>query len=150
MSTGAIRSDCCDRSENRLDGDERTNGALARCDSGRVTDDIVPASTRWLTLPDLVEVLDEPLGRVRRLLDDKHLIGSRRGGAFAVPEIFIVDGHPLSSLRGTIIVLQDAGFTDDEAIDWLLSEEDSIGQAPISALRQGRKSEVRRVAQTLA
>jgi hypothetical protein len=47
-------------------------------------------------------------------------------------------------------VLQDAGFTDDEAIDWLLSEEDSIGQAPISALRQGRKSEVRRVAQTLA
>ena len=150
MSTGAIRSDFCDRSDFALDSLDLANAAASGCDSGRVTDDIVPASTRWLTLPDLVEVLDEPLGRVRRLLDDKHLIGSRRGGAFAVPEIFIVDGHPLSSLRGTIIVLQDAGFTDDEAIDWLLSEEDSIGQAPISALRQGRKSEVRRVAQTLA
>jgi hypothetical protein len=64
--------------------------------------------------------------------------------------VFLVDGHPLASLRGTIIVLQDAGFSDDEAIDWLLSEEDSIGAAPIDALRAGRKSEVRRVAQTLA
>ena len=119
-------------------------------DSGRVTDDIVPTSTRWLTLPDLVEVLGEPLGRVRRLLDEKHLVGSRRQGPLAVPEIFIVDGSPISALRGTIIVLQDAGFSDDEVIDWLLAPEDSIGQAPISALRQGRKSEVRRVAQALA
>jgi len=47
-------------------------------------------------------------------------------------------------------VLHDAGFSDDEAIDWLLTAEDSIGAAPIEALRAGRKSEVRRVAQTLA
>ena len=53
-------------------------------------------------------------------------------------------------MRGTIIVLQDAGFSDDELIDWLLSEEESIGLTPIEALRRGRKSEVRRVAQTLA
>ena len=83
-------------------------------------------------------------------MDEKHLIGSRRAGALRVPAVFLVDGHPLASLRGTIIVLQDAGFSDDEAIDWLLSEEDSIGSAPIDALRAGRKSEVRRVAQTLA
>ena len=36
------------------------------------------ASTDWLTLPDLVEVLGEPLGRVRRLLDDRALVGSKR------------------------------------------------------------------------
>lgn len=101
-------------------------------------------------MPDLVEVLGEPLGRVRRLLDEHHLIGSKRTGRFAVPSVFIVDGAPLSSLRGTIIVLQDAGFSDDEAIDWLLAEEEAIGLAPIEALRRGRKSEVRRVAQTLA
>ncbi|MDL9981405.1 Rv2175c family DNA-binding protein [Microbacterium sp. ASV49] len=101
-------------------------------------------------MPDLVEVLNEPLGRVRRLLDEHQLIGSRRDGAFKVPSIFIVDGHPLSSLRGTIIVLQDAGFGDDEVIDWLLEVDDTIGISPIDALLQGRKSEVRRVAQTLA
>lgn len=107
-------------------------------------------AVRWLTMPDLVEVLGETLGRVRRLIDDHHLIGSRRNGVFAVPDVFIVDGHPLSSLRGTIIVLQDAGFSDDEVIDWLLAEEESMGRSPIAALLAGHKSEVRRVARTLA
>lgn len=111
-----------------------------------------PASppAEWLTLPELVEILDEPLGRVRRLIDEHHLIASRRTGVLAVPAIFLVDGRPLSSLRGTIIVLQDAGFSDDEIIDWLLSEEETLGRTPIAALLAGHKSEVRRIARTLA
>lgn len=116
-----------------------------------MTADAAPRiETDWLTLPELVEVLGEPLGRVHRLLDESHLVGSRRHGALKVPSAFIVDGHALSSLRGTVIVLHDAGFSDDEVIDWLLEPEDSIGIAPIEALRAGRKSEVRRVAQALA
>ncbi|MCT9819891.1 Rv2175c family DNA-binding protein [Microbacterium sp. W1N] len=109
-----------------------------------------PLATDWLTLPEIVERTGEPLGRVRRMLDEKQLIGSRRDGTFKVPALFLVDDAPLSSLRGTVIVLLDAGFTEDEAIDWLLADEESIGRAPIEALRAGRKSEVRRVAQTLA
>ncbi len=106
--------------------------------------------TEWPSLPERVGSLDEPLGRVRRFLDERHLVGTRRHGPPKVPSGFIVDGHPLASLRGTVFVLHDAGFSDDEAIDWLLTEEESIGVAPIEALRAGRKSEVRRVAQTLA
>lgn len=113
-------------------------------------DDAPRIETEWLTLPDLVEVLGEPLGRVRRLLDDSHLVGSRRDGPLKVPAVFILDGHPIASLRGTLIVLHDAGFSDDEAIDWLLTSDESIGIPPIEALRAGRKAEVRRVAQTLA
>ena len=109
-----------------------------------------PFPTAWLTLPELVEVLGEPLGRVRRMLDEQQLIGSRREGPLKVPSAFIVDGQPLSSLRGTAIVLHDAGFSDDEAIDWLLAPEETLGVAPIESLLAGRKSEVRRVAQTLA
>lgn len=108
------------------------------------------SETAWLTLPDLVDILGEPLGRVRRLLDDKHLIGSRRDGALRVPAVFLQDGRPLSSLRGTVIALADVGFSDDEAIDWLLAVDDTIGARPIDALLAGRKSEVRRVARTLA
>jgi hypothetical protein len=111
--------------------------------------DETPA-VEWLTMPDLVEALDEPLGRVRRLIDEHHLIGSRRTGVFAVPSVFLVDGNPLGSLRGTVMVLQDAGFTDDEVIDWLLAEEETMGRSPIDALRAGHKSEVRRIARTLA
>lgn len=115
-----------------------------------MTDTSASPPSEWLTMPDLVEVLGEPLGRIRRLLDEHHLVGSRRGGAFAVPALFVRDGAPLPSLRGTVMVLQDAGFSDDELIDWLLAEDETIGVAPIEALRRGRKAEVRRVAQTLA
>lgn len=107
-------------------------------------------ATEWLTMPDLVEVLGESLGRVRRLIDEHYLVGSRRSGVFAVPSVFIVDGHPLSSLRGTVIALQDAGFTDDEVVDWLLEDDDTLGRSPIAALLAGHKSEVRRIARTLA
>ncbi|KEP74015.1 transcriptional regulator [Microbacterium sp. SUBG005] len=107
-------------------------------------------ATDWLTIPDLVELLDESLGKVRRLIDENYLVGSRRDGVFKVPAVFIADGRPLPALRGTIIVLHDAGFDPDETIDWLLTPEETIGVAPIEALLAGRKSEVRRVAATLA
>lgn len=113
--------------------------------------DVPAASTgEWLTTPDLVEVLGEPLGRVRRLIAEQHLVGSTRNGAFAVPGVFIVGGRPLASLRGTIIVLADAGFSDDEIIDWLLAEDEELGRTPIAALLDGHKSAVRRVARALA
>lgn len=107
-------------------------------------------ATDWLALPDLVEVLGEPLSRVRRLIDDQYLIGSRRDGALKVPSVFIVDARPLSSLRGTVILLQDAGFSDDEIIDWLFTADDELGHPPIESLLAGRKSEVRRIAAALA
>ncbi len=118
---------------------------------GNVSENVAASTeSAWLTMPDLVEVLDVPLGRVRRLIDEHYLIGSKRSGVFAVPTEFIVDGHPLPSLRGTIIALQDAGFSDDEVIDWLRGEEETLGRSPIAALLAGHKSEVRRIARTLA
>lgn len=87
---------------------------------------------------------------MRRLLDEHYLVGSRRNGAFAVPAPFVVDGRPLSSLRGTVIALHDAGFDDEETIDWLLTHEETLGRSPIEALTAGHKAEVRRIARTLA
>lgn len=104
----------------------------------------------WLTIPDLVDLLGIGVGRVRRLIEDRHLLAVRVDGVLRVPADFISDGEPLSELRGTLIVLADAGFSDEEAMTWLLSEDDSLGIAPIDALLAGRKAEVRRVAQALA
>lgn len=129
-------------------GDEIVNSVSEQSENHLPENGATP--TEWLTMPDLVEVLGEPLGRVRRLIDEHYLIGSRRSGVFAVPSVFIVDGHPLSSLRGTVIALQDAGFTDDEVVDWLLADEETLGRSPIAALLAGHKSEVRRIARTLA
>jgi hypothetical protein len=108
-----------------------------------------PAERTWLTVPDLVDALGIPQGRVRRLLEEKVLLAVRRDGVLRVPADFVLDGEPLGDLRGTVIVLHDAGFSDDEAMSWLLDEDDTLGAAPIDALRAGRKAEVRRVAQAL-
>jgi len=110
----------------------------------------VAAPTAWLTMPELAEALHETPGRIRRLLDEHYLVGSTRSGAFAVPAEFLADGRALPALRGTIIALRDVAFSDDEIIDWLFAEEDTLGRSPIASLRAGHKSEVRRVARTLA
>lgn len=107
-----------------------------------------PAVT-WLTIPDLTELLGLKVSQVRRLIEDRSLLASRIDGVWQVPELFIVDGEPLHELKGTLVVLADSGFSDEEAMAWLLSEEESLGVSPIAALHAGRKAEVRRVAQAL-
>ena len=104
---------------------------------------------RWLTVPDLTEILGLKVSQVRRLIEDRALLARRVDGVWRVPEPFIRDAEPLGELRGTLVLLSDLGFSDDEAIDWLLSSEESLGVSPIDALRAGRKAEVRRVAQAL-
>jgi hypothetical protein len=107
------------------------------------------ASIEWLPLPAVAQQMGETPGRVRRLLDDHHLVAMRVDGALKIPADFLVDDRPLPSLRGTIIVLLDRGFSTDEIVEWLFETEDTMGEAPIAVLRAGRKSEVRRIAQSL-
>ncbi|MDQ0895858.1 Rv2175c family DNA-binding protein [Agromyces ramosus] len=108
------------------------------------------AQTTWLTVPDLVEMLGSTPSRIRRLIDDRHLLAARIDGVLKVPADFLRDDAPIPELHGTAMVLADAGFSDQEALEWLLSVDDSLGTTPIAALRAGRKAEVRRVAQALA
>lgn len=103
----------------------------------------------WLTIPDLTEILGLKVSQVRRLIEDRSLLARRVDGVWKVPELFIVDGEPMHELKGTLVVLADAGFSDDEAMSWLLSDEESLGTTPVAALLAGRKAEVRRVAQAL-
>jgi Rv2175c C-terminal domain of unknown function/DNA-binding protein Rv2175c, wHTH domain len=117
-----------------------------------VTEASAPANSpdiRWLTVPDLVEELGIGVSKVRRLIEDRALLASRVDGVWQVPELFLRDGEPLPELRGTLIVLADRGYSDEEAMHWILSQDESLGTSPIDALRAGRKAEVRRVAQAL-
>jgi hypothetical protein len=103
-----------------------------------------PNDREWVTLPDLAEQFSLPIGKVRRLIEERHLIALRIDGVARVPAAFVEGTEPLQDLRGTIILLGDNGFSDDEAVDWLLSDEESLGATPVAALRAGRKAEVRR------
>lgn len=104
----------------------------------------------WLTVPEVAERLDVPMGKVRRYIEEHVLFSVRFDGVQKIPAHLIESGEPLPSLRGTILVLIDAGFDADGAAAWLYRVEESIGRRPIELLLEGRKSEVRRVAQSLA
>ncbi len=105
--------------------------------------------TAWLTVPDLVTLLGQPVGRIHRLIEEHRLPATRRNGTLQVPALCVRDGEPLTELRGTLLVLHDLGITDDEAIDWLLAEDDFLGQTPLDAMRAGGKASVRKAAQLL-
>jgi uncharacterized protein len=106
----------------------------------------------WLPLPDVADALGIEVGKVRRMLQERVLIGLRRGARkiLSVPAELLKDGQPLPDLQGTLIVLNDAGYSDEEALRWLFTDDDYPG-APVDALRSGKsKTEVRRRAQALA
>ncbi len=104
----------------------------------------------YLTVPELVERWQITPSRLRRMIDDHYLAAVRIDGVLRIPAEFIAGDEPLSSLRGTLLALHDAGFSGDEAVAWLLNENDELGERPIAALNAGRKSAVRRATQALA
>ena len=109
----------------------------------------IDTSREWLTIPELVDILGIGASKVRRLIEDRALLAHKVDGVIKVPADFIRDGEPLHELRGTLVVLADSGFSDEEALGWLLESDGTLGAAPVDALRSGRKAEVRRVAQAL-
>jgi hypothetical protein len=104
----------------------------------------------WLTVPDVAERLNIPIGRVHRLIEDHHLIEVKIDGVRKVPAEAIAGNEPLPSLRGTILVLLDAGFSIDGAVEWLFTQNEILGTTPLLALAAGKKAEIRRLAQALA
>lgn len=108
--------------------------------------------TDWLNLPDAAEAMGVEVSRVRRLVDEGALIEMKRGRPAVrhVPAEFIVDGEIAPHLSGTITLLRDAGFDDEELLVWLFSEDETLPGRPIDHLRRGQRGEVRRRAQSLA
>jgi len=129
-----------------------------------VTDDL--RVDAWLNLPDVAERLGIDVGRVRRLIQERRLFAVRQGERqiLSVPERFLVrttdDGwEVVPALQGTLVLLTDAGFSDEEAIRWLFTADESLAvqgwfpdhvPTPIDALAAGHKTEIRRRAQALA
>ena len=106
----------------------------------------------WLTIPDLADRLGVPVSKIRQLLRDGKLVSVERGHppVKQVPAELVADGHLLKGLAGAITVLRDAGYDDEQALRWLLTEDDSIPGRPVDAMAAGRDTAVKRRAQVLA
>lgn len=120
----------------------------------------------WLPLPDVAERIGRDVGAVRRLVEDGSLLALRRGerSVLSVPAGFLVpteDGgwQVIPALAGTLTLLGDAGFSDEAAVRWLFTPDESLRalgtgpvrpSTPVEALAAGHKTEVRRRAQAEA
>ncbi|HEV2345245.1 MAG TPA: Rv2175c family DNA-binding protein [Actinocrinis sp.] len=111
-------------------------------------DQLVPA---WLTLPEVAERLELPVKRARQLLKEHQLVAVRRGegNALSVPAAFLDGDQILKGLPGTLTLLADNRFTEEESVRWLFTPDDSLPGTPVQALAQHRGTEVRRRAHAL-
>lgn len=106
--------------------------------------------TQYLGIDELVGLFGATPSKVRRMIEQKQLAAVRIDGVLKIPAMFILDGEPLPSLQGTLILLNDAGYSPEESVAWLFDTNTGLDVSPIEALRSGRKTEVRRTAQSLA
>ncbi|MDQ1701023.1 MAG: hypothetical protein QOF57_275 [Frankiaceae bacterium] len=105
----------------------------------------------WLALPDVAELLGIPFMQARQLVNDHKVVAVRRGdnNALYVPSLFFQDGVVVKHLTGTLNLLRDAGYSDEEAIRWLFTPDETLPGSPIQALVENRGTEVKRRAQAL-
>jgi excisionase family DNA binding protein len=106
--------------------------------------------TEWYTIGEVAELFQVSVGKVRRLIEEHQLFAIRRDGEPKIPKHIIVDGEPLPSVRGTILVLLDSGFSLEQSLEWLYTADDSLPGKPIDFLLKGHKSAVRRLAMSQA
>lgn len=92
--------------------------------------------------------------RVKQLVRD-HILFTYTDGAgnSGIPEEILVktdNGYePLFNLPGTLTLLADGGFSPEEAARWLYTENEELGETPMSALLGGRHHRVNRIASVL-
>ncbi len=105
----------------------------------------------WLTLPDLAERLRLPVTKARQLVKDRQVLAVRRGerNVLSVPTAFVAGDQLLKGLPGTITLLADNKYSDEEALRWLFTPDETLPGTPVQALSENRGTEVRRRAQAL-
>jgi uncharacterized protein len=114
--------------------------------------DLEELTAQWLALPDLADLIGEPLSKIRQMMREGRLVAVERGSppVKQVPAELVHEGRLLKGLAGALTVLRDAGYSDVEALRWLLTEDPTLPGRPVDAMAQGRDTAVKRRAQVLA
>jgi transcriptional regulator with XRE-family HTH domain len=108
--------------------------------------------TGWLSLRDVADRLGVSPNKVRQMVRDRQLSALRHSEAREpqVPAEMLDGAAVVKGLAGTLTLLADAGYDEEESVRWLFTADESLPGRPIDALRENRGTEVRRRAQALA
>ncbi|MDP9436667.1 MAG: Rv2175c family DNA-binding protein [Actinomycetota bacterium] len=103
-----------------------------------------------LTVPEVAERMGVDVVHVRTLLKEGRLLGVRdEQGRLVVPERQLDGPVQVKHLVPVLTLLSDAGFTPEEALVWLTTEDETLPGSPLDALHENRATEVKRRAQAL-
>lgn len=114
--------------------------------------DVLDQDVELLALPEVAQRLDLTATRVHQMFREGQLLAVRRGGELVVPAEFLAPGEQgavVKGLVGTVTLLRDAGYADEEILRWLFTEDETLPGSPIKALRSNRGREVKRRAQAM-
>jgi hypothetical protein len=103
-----------------------------------------------LSLTETAERMGIGVTGVRGLVKDGGLLAVRREGLGLVLPAEQLDGQvPVKHLKPVLTLLRDARYSDEEALRWLTTADDSLPGTPLQALHENRATEVKRRAQAL-
>lgn len=106
---------------------------------------------RLLTLPETADRLGVVVTRVHDLLSEKKLLSYRHDGQRLIPAAFLGEKNIVNKfVPGVITLLADGGYTDEEILHYLFSEDESLPGRPVDALHGHLAREVLRRAQAMA
>ncbi|MET7772915.1 Rv2175c family DNA-binding protein [Nocardia sp. NPDC005366] len=99
------------------------------------SDDVLPESVPLLPLPEVAGMLGIVVTRVHQMLRDHQLLAVRRDGVVGIPERFFdADGAVTRFLPGLITVMKDGKYTDEEILEWIFTDDDTLPGKPVDAL----------------
>jgi hypothetical protein len=108
------------------------------------------SDVEMLSLTETAERMGVGPQGVRSLIKDGGLLAVRREGLGQVVPAEQLDGPvPVKHLKPVITLLRDARYSDEEALRWLTTPDDSLPGTPLQALHENRATEVKRRAQAL-
>lgn len=113
------------------------------------------SSRPLLSHDDAARLLGIEPRRIKQLIRDHVLFQERdEQGRAGIPQEIIVKGEhgwePLFNLPGTLTLLADCGYSEEETAAWLRTPQDELGQTPLEALLEGRHHRVNNIARLLA
>ena len=103
-----------------------------------------------LTLPEVAERMGTDVVHVRTLIKDGKLLAVRdEANRMVVPARLLAGAEQVKHLVPVLTLLSDAGYSPEEALRWLTTEDPSLPGTPLDALHENRATEIKRRAQAL-
>ena len=102
-----------------------------------------------LTLTEVAERMGIGPTGVRDLVRSGQLLSVPTEEGVRVPADQLDGAQLVKHLVPVLRLLRDAGYSDDEALRWLTTSDDTLPGTPLQALHENRATEIKRRAQAL-